>query len=131
MQGCDTRSAKAEGLPEMHILRDLAPEGLVIQDRDGNITSQVRNLGKPKTTRRFTYSTCVKMLENSNSDPVTADDFVYAIRRGRPETRFAGVFWYLKLTQINNIADVAEGKKPVEELGISAVGQTHGEVRTW
>ena len=29
--------------------------------------------------------------------------------------------WYLKLTKINNIADVAEGKKPLDALGVIAV----------
>ncbi|MCG9545951.1 peptide ABC transporter substrate-binding protein [Vibrio sp. Isolate33] len=111
--------AKAEGLPEMHILRDLF-EGLVIQDRDGNITPGVAQSWETEDNQTFVFH-LRKDAKWSNGDPVTADDFVYAIRRAvDPKTASPNV-WYLKLTQINNIADVAEGKKPVEELGISAV----------
>ncbi|WP_215402860.1 ABC transporter substrate-binding protein [Vibrio gigantis] len=111
--------AKAEGLPEMHILRDLF-EGLVIQDRDGNITPGVAQSWETEDNKTFVFH-LRKDAQWSNGDPVTADDFVYAIRRAvDPKTASPNV-WYLKLTQINNIADVAEGKKPVEELGISAV----------
>ncbi|TCV29286.1 ABC transporter substrate-binding protein [Vibrio crassostreae] len=111
--------AKAEGLPEMHILRDLF-EGLVIQDRDGNITPGVAESWETEDNKTFAFH-LRKDAQWSNGDPVTADDFVYAIRRAvDPKTASPNV-WYLKLTQINNIADVAEGKKPIEELGVSAV----------
>lgn len=111
--------AKAEGLPEMHILRDLF-EGLVIQDRDGNITPGVAESWETEDNKTFVFH-LRKDAQWSNGDPVTADDFVYAIRRAvDPKTASPNV-WYLKLTKINNIADVAEGKKPIEELGVSAV----------
>ncbi|MEZ9873133.1 ABC transporter substrate-binding protein [Vibrio sp. 10N.261.51.C6] len=111
--------AKAEGLPEMHILRDLF-EGLVIQDRDGNITPGVAESWETEDNKTFVFH-LRKDAQWSNGDPVTADDFVYAIRRAvDPKTASPNV-WYLKLTKINNIADVAEGKKPIEELGVSAI----------
>lgn len=111
--------AKAEGLPEMHILRDLF-EGLVIQDRDGNITPGVAESWETEDNKTFVFH-LRKDAQWSNGDPVTADDFVYAIRRAvDPKTASPNV-WYLKLTKINNIADVAEAKKPIEELGVSAV----------
>ncbi|CAH6991958.1 Periplasmic oligopeptide-binding protein [Vibrio chagasii] len=111
--------AKAEGLPEMHILRDLF-EGLVIQDRDGNITPGVAESWETEDNQTFVFH-LRKDAKWSNGDPVTADDFVYAIRRAvDPKTASPNV-WYLKLTKINNIADVAEAKKPIEELGVSAV----------
>lgn len=50
--------AKAEGLPEMHVIRDLF-EGLVIQDRDGNIIPVWQNHGKPTTTKPLLF-TCAK-----------------------------------------------------------------------
>ncbi|MEZ9282006.1 ABC transporter substrate-binding protein, partial [Vibrio cyclitrophicus] len=111
--------AKAEGLPEMHILRDLF-EGLVIQDRDGNITPGVAESWETEDNQTFVFH-LRKDAKWSNGDPVTADDFVYAIRRAVDPKLASPNVWYLKLTKINNIADVAEGKKPVEELGISAV----------
>lgn len=111
--------AKAEGLPEMHILRDLF-EGLVIQDRDGNITPGVAESWETEDNKTFVFH-LRKDAKWSNGDPVTADDFVYALRRAvDPKTASPNV-WYLKLTKINNIADVAEGKKPLDVLGVTAV----------
>ena len=111
--------AKAEGLPEMHILRDLF-EGLVIQDRDGNITPGVAESWETEDNKTFVFH-LRKDAKWSNGDPVKADDFVYALRRAvDPKTASPNV-WYLKLTKINNIADVAEGKKPLDALGVNAV----------
>lgn len=111
--------AKAEGLPEMHILRDLF-EVLVIQDRDGNITPGVAESWETEDNKTFVFH-LRKDAKWSNGDPVTADDFVYALRRAvDPKTASPNV-WYLKLTKINNIADVAEGKKQLDALGVTAV----------
>jgi oligopeptide transport system substrate-binding protein len=111
--------AKAEGLPEMHILRDLF-EGLVIQDRDGNITPGVAQSWETEDNKTFVFH-LRDDAKWSNGDSVTADDFVYALRRAvDPKTASPNV-WYLKLTKIDNIADVAEGKKPLDTLGVFAV----------
>ncbi|MGR5132368.1 ABC transporter substrate-binding protein [Vibrio alfacsensis] len=111
--------AKAEGLPEMHVLRDLF-EGLVIQDRDGNIVPGVAESWETKDNQTFVFH-LRKDAKWSNGDAVTADDFVYALRRALDPKLASPNVWYLKLTQIRNIADVAEGKKPLEDLGITAV----------
>ncbi|ELS9502131.1 oligopeptide ABC transporter substrate-binding protein OppA [Vibrio parahaemolyticus] len=111
--------AKAEGLPEMHVIRDLF-EGLVIQDRDGNIIPGVAESWETKDNLTFVFH-LRKDAKWSNGEPVTADDFVYSLRRAvDPKTASPNV-WYLKLTKIKNIADVAEGKKPLDDLGIKAV----------
>ncbi|HCG8578723.1 TPA: oligopeptide ABC transporter substrate-binding protein OppA [Vibrio parahaemolyticus] len=111
--------AKAEGLPEMHVIRDLF-EGLVIQDRDGNIIPGVAESWETKDNLTFVFH-LRKDAKWSNGEPVTADDFVYSLRRAvDPKTASPNV-WYLKLTKIKNIADVAEGKKPLDDLGIAAV----------
>ncbi len=110
--------AKAEGMPEMHILRDLF-EGLVIQDREGNIIPGVAESWQTKDNQTFIF----KLRQNakwSNGDPVTAEDFVYALRRAVDPQLASPNVWYLKMTGIKNIADVAEGKKPVEDLGVTA-----------
>ncbi|EIE1272568.1 oligopeptide ABC transporter substrate-binding protein OppA [Vibrio parahaemolyticus] len=111
--------AKAEGLPEMHVIRDLF-EGLVIQDRDGNIIPGVAESWETKDNLTFVFH-LRKDAKWSNGEPVTADDFVHSLRRAvDPKTASPNV-WYLKLTKIKNIADVAEGKKPLDDLGIAAV----------
>ncbi|PFG58645.1 oligopeptide transport system substrate-binding protein [Vibrio sp. ES.051] len=111
--------AKAEGLPEMHVIRDLF-EGLVIQDREGNLIPGVAESWDTKDNQTFIFH-LRKDAKWSNGDPVTAEDFVYSLRRAvAPQTASPNV-WYLKLTKIKNIADVAEGKKSLEALGITAV----------
>ncbi|MGP8308660.1 peptide ABC transporter substrate-binding protein [Vibrio sp. YIC-376] len=111
--------AKAEGMPEMHILRDLF-EGLVIQDRDGNIIPGVAESWETEDNQTFIFH-----LRNnakwSNGDPVTADDFVYALRRAVNPQLASPNAWYLKMTSIKNIGDISEGKKPVEDLGVTAL----------
>ncbi|MEE3877619.1 MULTISPECIES: ABC transporter substrate-binding protein [Vibrio] len=111
--------AKAEGMPEMHILRDLF-EGLVIQDRDGNIVPGVAQSWETKDNQTFVFH-LRKDAKWSNGDPVTADDFVYALRRAVDPQLASPNVWYLEMTSIKNIVDVAEGKLPVEELGVKAL----------
>lgn len=111
--------AKAEGMPEMHILRDLF-EGLVIQDRDGNIIPGVAQSWETKDNQTFVFH-LRKDAKWSNGDPVTADDFVYALRRAVDPQLASPNVWYLEMTSIKNIVDVAEGKLPVEELGVKAL----------
>jgi oligopeptide transport system substrate-binding protein len=111
--------AKAEGMPEMHILRDLF-EGLVIQDRDGNIIPGVAESWETKDNQTFIFH-LRKNAKWSNGDPVTADDFVYALRRAVDPQLASPNVWYLKMTSIKNIADISEGNKPVEDLGVAAL----------
>ncbi|BDR15417.1 ABC transporter substrate-binding protein [Vibrio sp. STUT-A11] len=111
--------AKAEGMPEMHILRDLF-EGLVIQDRNGNIVPGVAQSWETEDNQTFVFH-LRKDPKWSNGDSVTADDFVYALRRAVDPQLASPNVWYLEMTRIKNIVDVAEGKLPVEELGVEAL----------
>ncbi|WMN89501.1 ABC transporter substrate-binding protein [Vibrio parahaemolyticus] len=111
--------AKAEGMPEMHILRDLF-EGLVIQDSDGNIVPGVAQSWETKDNQTFVFH-LRKDAKWSNGDPVTAGDFVYALRRAVDPQLASPNVWYLEMTSIKNIVDVAAGKLPVEELGVKAL----------
>lgn len=111
--------AKAEGLPEMHVIRDLY-EGLVIQDREGNIVPGVAHSWETKDNQTFIFH-LRKDAKWSNGDAVTADDFVYSLRRAIDPKLGSPNVWYLKLTKIKNLSDVAKGKLPVEELGVTAI----------
>ncbi|MBR9786916.1 MAG: peptide ABC transporter substrate-binding protein [Vibrionaceae bacterium] len=111
--------AKAEGMPEMHILRDLF-EGLVIQDRNGNIVPGVAQSWETEDNQTFVFH-LRKDAKWSNGDPVTAEDFVYALRRAVDPKLASPNVWYLEMTNIKNIVDVAEGKLPVEQLGVDAL----------
>nr|WP_321461394.1 peptide ABC transporter substrate-binding protein [uncultured Vibrio sp.] len=111
--------AKAEGMPEMHILRDLF-EGLVIQDRNGNIVPGVAQSWETDDNQTFVFH-LRKDAKWSNGDPVTAEDFVYALRRAVDPKLASPNVWYLEMTSIKNITSVAEGKLPVEKLGVEAL----------
>ncbi len=114
--------AKAEGMPEMHVLRDLF-EGLVIQDQEGNIIPGVAESWETKDNQSFIF----KLRHDakwSNGDPVTAEDFVYALRRAVDPQLASPNVWYLKMTGIKNIAEVSEGKKPIEDLGVTAIDKS-------
>jgi len=110
----------AEGLPAAHILRDLF-EGLTAESPDGRIVPgaafrwNISRDGKTYTfyLRRDAYW--------SNGDPVTAEDFVYGLRRSAdPATasKYAQV-----LLPIENAAEVLAGDLPPSELGVTAMDE--------
>ncbi len=109
---------KAEGVPSSNILRDLY-EGLTIEAPDGTVI--------PGTAESWTISDdgriyTFKIRHNarwSNGDPVTAEDFVYGLRRSvDPAT---GSQYSQILAPILNAEDVIAGKKPVPSLGVKAL----------
>ncbi|MCL9774823.1 ABC transporter substrate-binding protein [Vibrio methylphosphonaticus] len=111
--------AKAEGLPEMHVIRDLF-EGLVIQDADGNVVPGVAESWETKDNKTFVFH-LRSDAKWSNGDPVVASDFVFALQRAVDPATASPNGWYLKMTKINNIAMILNGEKPVSELGIKAI----------
>ncbi|CAH0529934.1 Periplasmic oligopeptide-binding protein [Vibrio hippocampi] len=111
--------ANAEGMPEMHILRDLF-EGLVIQDDEGNVIPGVAESWHTKDNQTFVFN-LRKQAKWSNGDPVTAHDFVYSLQRASDPEFASANGWYLKMTRINNIADIINGKKPMDSLGVKAL----------
>ena len=110
---------KAEGIPEMHILRDLF-EGLVIQDKDGSVVPGVATSWE--TTDNKTYIFHLRHdAKWSNGDPVTAKDFVYSLHTA-VDPKFASPnSWYLKLTGIKNAEAIIDGDKGVDDLGVKAL----------
>lgn len=111
--------ANAEGLPEMHVLRDLF-EGLVIQDENGNVIPGVAESWHTNDNQTFVFH-LRRQAAWSNGDPVTAHDFVYSLQRASDPEFASANGWYLKMTRIKNIADIIEGKKPIDSLGVKAL----------
>ncbi len=71
--------AKAVGLPEIQVIRDLF-EGLVNQDAKGNLIPGVATRWQSNDNRVWTFT----LRDNarwSDGTPVTAEDFVYSWRR--------------------------------------------------
>ncbi|MZI94134.1 oligopeptide ABC transporter substrate-binding protein OppA [Vibrio sp. CAIM 722] len=110
---------KAEGLAEMHIIRDLF-EGLVIQDENGHIIPGVASNWVVQDNKVYTF-TLRQDAKWSNGQPITADDFVYSLRRLADPKSASPNAWYLKLAQIENAEAIVDGKKPVDSLGVKAI----------
>ncbi len=110
----------AEGVPSAHILRDLF-EGLTAESPEGRVI--------PGAAIRWNISRDGKVYTFylrrdalwSNGDPVTAEDFVYSLRRSaNPATasNYAQV-----LLPLNNAAEVLSGQLPLNKLGVTAMDE--------
>ncbi len=108
----------AEGLPSLHILRDLF-EGLTSESPDGRIIpgAAIRwNISRDGKTYTFYLRRDALW---SNGDPVTAADFVYGLRRSaNPATASSNA---QALLPIKNAAEVLAGVLPLEQLGVTAM----------
>ena len=119
--------AVAETVPANQILRDLF-EGLTATDTTGKTVPGVAESWKQTnpTTWVFKLRTNAKF---SNGDPITAEDFVYGIRRfvdpktASPYATTFGVF-------LLNGLEVAMGKKPSSEVGVKAIDKFTLEIKT-
>ena len=110
----------AEGFPAAHILRDLF-EGLTAEAPNGRIIpgAAIRwNISRDGKTYTFYLRRDALW---SNGDPVTAEDFVYGLRRSaNPATASA---YAQVLLPIANAAEVLAGDLPPEELGVTAMDE--------
>ncbi len=106
---------QAEGVPAANILRDLF-EGLTTEAPEGDIIpgAAIRwNISRD--ARTYTFYLRRDMLW-SNGDPLTADDFVFSLRRAAsPATASPSASMLLP---IQNASEVLADELPVEDLGI-------------
>lgn len=116
----------AEGLPSAHILRDLF-EGLTAESPDGRIVPGAAmrwNISRDGKTYTFYLRRDARW---SNGDPVTAEDFVYGLRRSAsPATasNYAQV-----LLPIENAEEVLSGALPTGDLGVTALDDYTLQIR--
>ena len=117
---------RAEGVTAANVLRDLF-EGLVTEAPDGTLI--------PGAAESWTLSDdglvyTFKLQGNgrwSNGDPVTADDFVYGLRRSADPATLSE--YSAILYPIENTAEVVAGTLPPERLGVRAVDAQTLEIR--
>ena len=110
----------AEGLPSAHILRDLF-EGLTAESPEGRIVpgAAIRwNISRDGKT--FTFYLRRDALW-SNGDPVTAEDFVYSLRRSADPAIASKYAQFL--LPIENAPEVIAGDLPPSELGVLAMDE--------
>ena len=110
---------RAEGVPASNVLRDLF-EGLVMEDPSGRyIPGAAKSWSLSKDAKTYIF----KMRENgkwSNGDDVTAEDFVYGLRRSVDPATLSN--YSSMLYPIKNARDIVLGKKNPETLGVRAEG---------
>ncbi len=119
--------AMAESVGAHNVIRDLF-EALTSMDASGKVVPGVaESWTQPNpTTWVFKLRRSAKW---SNGDPVTADDFVYGMRRyvdpktASPYATTYGIF-------LLNGKEIIAGKKPVTELGVKATDKYTLEVKT-
>ncbi len=106
----------ALGVPASHILRDLF-EGLTSESAEGDIVpGAALRWNISRDARTYTFYLRRDMVW-SNSDPLTAQDFVYSLQRAlNPETASSAA---RTLLPIQNAREVLSAELPVEELGIA------------
>ena len=107
-----------DGRIESNILRDLF-EGLVVYGVGGRIIPGVAeswDISDDGTVYTFRLRPNAKW---SNGDAITAEDFVYSLRRSIGPHQGGG--YAFNMAVIRNADEVMNGKKPVEDLGVEAV----------
>lgn len=110
---------KAEGMPEIHVLRDLF-EGLVIQDENGKVIPGVAQRWENKGNQTYTFY-LRKNAKWSNGESVVAQDFVFSLHRAVDPDFASPNAWYLKLTEMKNAKAIIDGDMDVESLGVKAI----------
>ena len=110
---------RAEGVPASNVLRDLF-EGLVMEDPSGRyIPGAAESWALSKDAKTYVFT----MRQNgkwSNGDAVTADDFVYGLRRSVDPLTLSN--YSSMLYPIKNARDIVLGTKDPETLGVRSDG---------
>jgi len=119
--------ALAESVGANNLTRDLF-EGLTANDGAGKIVPGVAESWKQADPLTWVF----KLRQNakwSNGDPVTAQDFVFGIRRfvdPKTASTYAATFGVF----LANGKDVALGKLPPDKVGVKAIDRHTLEVKT-
>ena len=119
--------ALASGVPANNIIRDLF-EGLTAVDSSGKVVPGVAESWKQSDPQTWVF----KLRKNarwSNGDPVTAEDFVYGMRRfvdPATASKYAATYGIF----LQNAKEIIDGKKPPAELGVKAVDANTLEIKT-
>ncbi|MEZ5564189.1 MAG: peptide ABC transporter substrate-binding protein [Gammaproteobacteria bacterium] len=117
---------RAEGVTSSNVLRDLF-EGLVDEAPDGAlIPGAAESWTISADGRVYTF----KLRANgrwSNGDPVTADDFVFGLRRSADPATLSE--YSAILYPIENAEAVVHGSLPPERLGVRAIDSHTLEIR--
>jgi oligopeptide transport system substrate-binding protein len=119
--------ARAEGVPANNVIRDLF-EGLTANDGAGKVVPGVAESWKQVDGQTWVF----KLRHDakwSNGDSLTAEDFVYGLRRfvdPKTASEYSATFGIFFV----NGKDIVAGKKPVTDLGVKALDKYTLELKT-
>jgi len=119
--------ALASGVPANNVIREMF-EGLTAVDNNGKVVPGVAESWKQTDPTTWVF----KLRKNakwSNGDPVTAEDFVYGMRRfvdPATASKYASTYGIF----LQNAKEIIDGKKPLTELGVKAVDANTVEIKT-
>ena len=119
--------ALASGVPANNVIRDMF-EGLTATDSNGKVVPAVAESWKQTDPQTWVFK-LRKDAKWSNGDAVTAEDFVYGMRRfvdPATASKYAATYGIFLL----NAKEVIEGKKPGTELGVKAIDPYTLEIKT-
>ena len=112
---------KVEGAPESNIILNLL-EGLVYVGPNGENIPGVAQRWETEDNKTWIFY-LRDDAKWSDGTPVSAEDFVYSWRRLADPKTGSPYASYLEYAYVENIADILNGKKPPETLGIKAIDE--------
>lgn len=93
--------------------------GLVAADAQGNTVPGVAEKWESSDNKVWTFH--LRDAKWANGDPVTAEDFVYSLRRLTDPATASPYSSYLSDAKVENAAAIAEGKAKPDTLGVKAL----------
>ncbi|MCG6504549.1 ABC transporter substrate-binding protein [Kingella sp. SNUBH-2017] len=109
---------KSSGVPESNILNQLLV-GLTGTDPDGKTVPALAEKWESADNQTWVFH--LREAQWSNGDPITADDFVYSMRRVVDPLTASPYASYLGDAKVKNAEEIANGKAKPEELGVKAL----------
>ncbi len=108
----------AEGIPSSHILRDLF-EGLTTEEPDGTVIPGAASRWNISADGLIYTFYIRRDAAWSNADPLTADDFVFSLRRSADPATASN--YANMLYPIENAREVLAGELPPDSLGVTSL----------
>lgn len=109
---------KVSGAPESNVLRQMLV-GLTTTDKDGNTAPGMAESWESADNKTWTFK--LRDAKWSNGDPVTAEDFVFSMRRVTDPATASPYASYLADAKVANAAEITAGKAKPDTLGVKAV----------
>ncbi|MGB2078751.1 MAG: ABC transporter substrate-binding protein, partial [Vibrio sp.] len=95
-------------------------DGLVTEDLKGNVIPALATEWS-ESDDGLVYTFTLRDAKWSNGKPITAQDFVYSMRRLVDPATGSSYSWYLETAGIKNAAQITAGKAKPETLAVKAI----------